>query len=373
MIRLGALGDVVRTLPAFASLRARYPHAHLAWLVERAAESVVRSQPGVDEVIVFPREELEASLAARRPLTLALDLLRFVRALRKRRFDLVLDFHSILKSGVISFLSGAPIRVGYDRPFSREGAWRFTNRRVQIEPRRVSRFVRNAALVDFLGIGLPTVPAVAGRAEGAHDATGSLEALALPPESAAALRMDEALTEMQGCAPIVLHPGSSTHTRYKRYPAPGWGEVASQLALDGERCIVSSGPDEAERALAREVVAASAGAAVLAPETPTLEDLRALFARCKLFLGSDSGPLHVASLVGTPVVQLLGPTDPTENAPFPATPSRQLQVPMACSPCRRGCRSAPCMHLLPPAAVVAAARELLAAGRDHAEGSAETR
>jgi hypothetical protein len=112
VIRLGALGDVVRTLPAFVDLRARYPRAHIAWLVERGAESVVRTQRGVDEVIVFPREALEASIRARRPLELSLDALRFVRDLRRRRFDLGLDFHGILKSGVIAWLSGAAVRVG---------------------------------------------------------------------------------------------------------------------------------------------------------------------------------------------------------------------------------------------------------------------
>ena len=122
---------------------------------------------------------------------------------------------------------------------------------------------------------------------------------------------------------------------------------------------------EAERETARAVVEASDGAAVLAPPTPELADLAALVSQSRLFLGSDSGPLHVASLTGTPVVQLLGPTDPVENRPWGGSPYRSLRVPIGCSPCRSGCRAAACMNVLPSEVVVEAARALLAAPHRH--------
>ena len=87
-------------------------------------------------------------------------------------------------------------------------------------------------------------------------------------------------------------------------------------------------------------------------------------------IGSDSGPLHVASLVGTPVVQILGPTDPVQNAPYPETPSRTVHVPLGCSPCRRGCRAVTCMRIVPPAAILAAAAELLAPNTEAARSAA---
>ncbi len=352
IIRLGALGDVVRTLPAFASIRAHYPRARLAWLVERSAESAVRAQPGVDEVLLFPREELEAALRGWRPLSLLREAGRFTADLRRRRFDLVIDFHAILKSGLIARLSGAALRVGYDRPHAREAAWRFVNRRARIEPTRLSRFDRNAALVDFLGIPRLGVPS-------ARLAASSEEVPVLPVDPIRASRF-ESQGSGRGLAPIVIHPGTSAATPYKRYPAEAWGEVARRLAGEGFRCIVSAGPAESEIRLARAVVELGAGAAELAPATSTLADLAALYSTCRLFLGSDSGPLHVASLVGTPVVQVLGPTDPVENRPWAETPSRSVRVPLACSPCRRGCAPAPCMRVLPVDSVVDAARELLA-------------
>ena len=351
VIRLGAVGDVLRTLPAFGELRTRHPDAHIAWMVEGKAEGAVRGQPGIDEVIVFPREELEAELAARQWVGFARRVIAFVAELRRRRFELVLDFHAILKTGWIARVSGARWRVGYARPFARELSGLGLNRRARIEPARISRYLRNAALVDFLGTG----PLVMPRAE-----AGEGRGFAVSPELRES--MQERLAGVS--RPLaVIHPGSSAGTPYKRYPVAAWAAVTRSLAADGVHCIVSAGGPGGldEGALAESIVRESGGSAQLAPPTGTLGDLAALFQVCDLFIGSDSGPLHLASLVGTPVVQLLGPTDPVENRPWPGTPSRSVRVPVGCSPCRRGCPAASCMTTLPPAVVAAAARELLEA------------
>ena len=341
MIRLGAVGDVVRTLPAVSSLRAAYAGAHLAWLVEPAATSAVQGQPWVDEVIVFPRDRLEAALRRRAPAAALHELAGFLRGLRRRRFDLVVDFHGILRSALLGALSGARRRIGFARPFGRELAWCFATDRAQLPPVRISRFERNAELVRYLAVAAPPAPA---------------------PLRVDPARLARVAAELgPGGAPAVIHPGTSDATPYKRYPAEGYARVARTLAReDGVRCVVSAGPARADRALAEAVVAASRGAARLAPATPTLGDLALLFAASRLYIGSDSGPMHVASLVGTPVVQLLGPTDPVENAPWSQTPSRQVRVPIPCSPCRRGCAAATCMRSIPAEAVLAAARDLLA-------------
>jgi ADP-heptose:LPS heptosyltransferase len=345
------MGDVVRTLPAVAALRARYPQAEITWLVERKAEGVIREQPELDHVLVFPREELEAHWRARRWGPLLGEASRFARVLRRRRFDLVIDFHAILKSGILARLTGAPLRVGYAPPFSREASSWFANRRARLEPARISRFERNAALVDFLG---GEAPPPAGRAPGFR----------VDPERRLRMR-----ARLGVPGPVALiHPGTSAATPYKRYPVERWAAVARALRVDGVHCVVSTG-GAAETEVARALVASSDAAAALAPPTPAPGDLAALAAACDVFLGSDSGPLHLASLVGTPVVQVLGPTDPVENRPWEGTPFRSLRVPVGCSPCRRGCAAAACMSVVPPASVVRAARELLAladAGRQRA-------
>jgi ADP-heptose:LPS heptosyltransferase len=343
VIRLGALGDVVRTLPAVSSLRAGYPRAHIAWLVEPASAGALEGQPWLDETIVFPRPALRAALAGLR-VGEALGRLRDLRRrLREPGFDLVLDFHSILKSGVLAALSGAPRRVAYARPYGRELGWTFANLRARLEPAHASRFERNEGMLRFLGVQAPPARApfaLCRRAEA---------------------RMRDALGD---AAPLAIHPGTSDATPHKRWTAEGYAAVARRLAEgEGIPSVVTAGPAGDDRAFAEAVVADSGGAARLAPPTPSLADLAALFARCRLYLGSDSGPMHVASLVGTPVLQLLGPTDPVENAPWSGTPWRHVRVQVGCNPCRRGCAARTCMRVIRPEAVVEAARALLAAPR----------
>jgi ADP-heptose:LPS heptosyltransferase len=340
VVRLGALGDVVRTLPAVSSLRAAYPGSHIAWLVEPVSASIVEGQPWVDEVIQFPRGLLRESLRRWRLGSAWRIARRFLTELRRRRFDLVLDFHSILKSGVLMRLSGASRRIGYGRPFSREGAFLFAGERARIEPAKISRFERNQGLVRFLGVATEPDP----------------RPLRLDP--ATLERVEKALGP--GPATIAIHPGTSDATPYKRYTVAGYAAVARALADRlGVASVVSCGPAGDDRAFASAIVEASGGAARIAPETPSLADLAALFSCSRLYIGGDTGPMHVASLVGTPVVQILGPTDPVENAPFPGTPSRTVRVQIHCNPCRRGCAAATCMRVIPPDAVIDAACELL--------------
>ena len=344
---MGALGDVVRTLPALRSLRAHYRDAHIGWLVEAKAAEVLEGQPDLDEVLIFPREELSESLVKIRPVRLAEQIREFAGTLRAGRFDLVLDFHSILKTGILARLSGSSMRVTYAPPQGREYGWIFASHRARLEPLKMSRYERNGALVSYLAIkqAEPVAPPVR------HPA-------------ARAGKISEP-------APLVLiHPGSSPGAAYKRYTSWGYAEVARSLVRrEGVACWVAQGRDSEEALLARQIVAASDGCARLAPETRSLSDLIGLIDRARLYIGSDSGPLHIASSRGVPVVQILGPTDPIENQPWPGTASRSVCVPVACSPCRRGCVAATCMKVIPPELVVSAARELLA-GIDSA-GSAD--
>lgn len=331
MVRLGAVGDVVRTLPAVSSLRAGYPGAHIAWLVEPRAASAVERQPWIDEVVVFDRPGLVAALR-RGALPAAFRILSgLARGLRQRRFELVVDFHSILRSALLVRLSGAPMRVGYARPFGRELSWLQATHTAELSPPRMSRFERNAALVRYLGVDAPPSPTP------------------FRVERAALARAEAMLGP--GPRPAALHPGSSERTAHKRWSAESFGRFARALAdARGIRSVVTWGPARDERRIAEAVVEASAGAARLAPETPGLDDLAALLSCACLYVGGDTGPMHVASLVGTPVLQLLGPTDPVENAPWDLTPSRTV-------------RGGPDLEVA-PASVLAAALDLL----DDAEG-----
>ncbi len=338
VIRLGAVGDVVRTLPAVRALRAAHGGAHIAWLVEPPAAGAVELLDGVDEIVVFPRGELVALLRRGRWLAAGRRLAGVARVLRARRFDLCLDFHSILRSAVLARLSGATRRVGLAPPFGRELSWLLATDRAVLFPRRTSRFARNAGLLAYCGV---------------DPAPAALPLPAPPPEPVRA-----ALP--RGC--VAIHPGSSAGTPHKRYAPADFARVARELhERDGVVSVVTCGPAPEDRALAESVARASGGAARVAPATPALRDLAALFASCRAVIGADTGPLQLAAALGTPVVQIVGPTDPVENAPHPSAPARQVSVGLPCSPCRRGCAAAPCMRV-PPGEVAAAARALLRRG-----------
>ena len=171
----------------------------------------------------------------------------------------------------------------------------------------MSRFERNAALVRFVGVDAP-------HAE-------------LPFRVAAETQAGLETALGAGPPPVALHPGTSERTAHKRWSPEQFARLALLLReREGVSSIVTWGPARDDRAAAEAVVAASGGAARLAPRTADLGELGALLSACRLYVGGDTGPMHVASLVGTPVVQLLGPTDPIENAPWPDTPSRSVRA-----------------------------------------------
>jgi len=356
VIRLGALGDVLRTLPAVKALRALHPGSHLCWLVEPAAAPAVAAAGCVDELLVFPRGELVAAARRFRLGALVRSARAFRDTLRARRFDLVLDFHGLAKSGLLAWLSGAPVRVGHRAGVAREGASLFVNRRVDGVPARISRYARNAALLRALS---PRVPVPDGPLLSVSPAAGARVAERL-----------RTVGRADAAGFVLIHPGSSDRARHKRYPASAWVAVVDRLcAAELEVWLVAGGSAE-ERALADRIVADGGGRALRAPDPDDFEELVALIARAGVFASGDTGPLHAASLAGVPVVQLLGPTDPLQNEPGAASEWRRVHVPLPCSPCRRGCAEPACMHAIAPAR---AADAILALARHAAPSRARTR
>jgi ADP-heptose:LPS heptosyltransferase len=238
----------------------------------------------------------------------------------------------------LPWAAGIPVRVGYDRPFAREGSERLLTHRLRIGSAHLSRFERNAALVQYLGGEVPPAPA-------------PLALDGAPPNI-------PALPE-----PFVLiHPGTSPKTSYKRWETERFAAVARALhERAGLRSLVAFGPVPGEQAAAHEVVAKAGGTAALAPPTASLSEFLALLRRATVFIGCDSGPMHLASLARTPVVAIFGPTDPIENEPFPGVPSRVVRVDVGCNPCREGCSVRACMRAVQPETVAEAALSLLAA------------
>jgi len=344
VIRLGALGDAANTLPAIRALRVAAPGAWISWVVEERIRGLAECVPDVDEVVVLPRRAWSA--LARRPWQwprLAWDVRRFVTALRRRRLGVALDFQGNLKSGLLSLASGAARRVGFGARHSREFNALFTNERARMASRPVLRVDKNLALVRHV---FP-------------EAGYERPRLCIPAEDeeAASAFLDG---RQPRSGPLVLvHPGVSGFGAFKRWPEERFGTVARLLHEKcGAAVVITWG--RGEREIARTACLASGNRAALGPATPSLGQLAALVRRASLLIACDTGPLHLAAALGTPVVGIFGPKDPAVYAPF-GSRSAVVRSGVECSPCtKRRCRHMRCMMEIQPEDVFAAAARLLA-------------
>ena len=343
IIRLGALGDVANVMPAVAGLRRARPTDHLTWLVEEPPKGLVRIDRDVDDVIEFPRRSI--SRALRRPWLwpwVSRALWRITRDLRHRRFDRVLDFQGHLKSGLLAWSTRAIWRAGYGEGHGREGSHLFLNVHVSPPPEAVSRRERAAALARELDPSAePEQPNLVVDPHDEKRVLGFLDTLAPGPR-------------------VVIHPGASRFGRFKRWPADRLGAVAERLAAERNAVVtVTHGPQESEATL-HQLMQAAGGNATLAPVL-SLPQLVALLRRADLFIGADSGPLHLAALVGTPCVAIFGPKDPAVYAPAGARVVRRDDL--ECSPCsRRTCPHLRCLLEITVEEVSEAAIEMLDSG-----------
>jgi ADP-heptose:LPS heptosyltransferase len=332
IVRLSSIGDVVHTLPTLAALRQH--EWEVGWVVEPASRSLLAGNPALAQVVAAP-----AAKAFRWA-----DALGAMRAVRERRPDVALDFQGLWKSAAWARLAGARRVVGFDRPWRREpGSALLIGEKTTLPLGRDHVIDKNLALLGPLGI----------------EATG-LREFPLPPSPDAVQRVDEGQRELVVRDFAILNPAGGWES--KLWPAERFGEVAKGLRERGLRSVVTWGPGE--DALADRVVASSEGAAVRSFPT-TLLDYVELARRARLVIAADTGPLHLACAVGTPVVALFGPTDPARNGPFEPADEVIRRTP-PCAPCyRRGCtRHSGIMADIPAAEVLGAAERRLAAARE---------
>ncbi len=279
VIRLSSLGDIVHTLPAVAALRDSFAGGRIDWVVQRKWAPLLHGSSDIDQVI-----ELDRGWRATRDC---------VQRLREARYTCAIDFQALYKSALLGFFSGAKRRVGFSPRFGRErGATFFYTQQVSPPPGHIVE--QNVALAESAG---------ARRA-------ACRFALRVSGEGEAA--MDGWLASAGLGEFFVLSPGGGW--RSKCWPPERYGEVYRELARRyGWRGVVNFGPGE--RTLAEAVCRAAAPDGPVVFETD-IPQLMALLRRAKIVVAGDTGPLHLAVALGTPVVGLYGPTDPDRNGPY---------------------------------------------------------
>src|ERR1019366_7092842 len=281
VVRLTALGDILHTVPAVAALRAAQRTARIDWVVERKWAPVLEGSPAISEVIPFDRGSAWGAVAC-------------ARRLRRRHYTCAIDFQGLYKSSVLAMLSGAPRRIGFEGGWAREeGAALLYTERVTPVGRHVAEL--NYSLAERAGALRPLKPEYP---------------LRIPAGGLASVRAR--LAERGIGDYIVVGPGGSW--RAKCWPAERYGEFCREFEKRSDlRVVVIHGPGE--ESLAEQVCRAAAPARPVAIRT-TIEELMGLLAHARCVVAADSGPLHLATALGSPVVGLYGPTDPGRNGPF---------------------------------------------------------
>ena len=349
LIRLRLIGDVVFTTPVIRALKRALPDAQISYLVEREAASVVAGNPHLAEVIVIPRTRGLSRLA---------DDARLAARLRRRRFDLVIDMHGGPRSSLLTLATGAPQRIGYRIPGR---TWMYT--RTVERPRELRP--RHSVVNQW-----DLLHAIGGIHAGAPDP--ARDAVEMPLHADADARVARRLAAAGVVAAdelIVVHV--SAGNPFRRWPEEAFVRLVTGLAAHhARRLILSSGPSDRQAAnriasAARRMLGPDAAGRVVDFGDFDLAELRALVARSRLFVGGDTGPLHIAATTATPVVAVFGPTLAERSAPWrdPAWPTASLAVEgLPCRPCnQRRCIPGDfrCLTTLRPDDVLDAAERLL--------------
>jgi heptosyltransferase-1 len=370
VVRLGAMGDVIHALPAVAALRASFPEATIGWVIEERWIDLLsppnaldvkcgdgaapRPNAGSDSKMqdgAQPRPHTEMSRSFAKPLVDQIhtvntrawrkallsaatrkESLGAIKSIRDAKYDVAIDFQGAWKSGLIAKLSGAPVRIGFSRPRERGAALFYTKRIAAQRPHVIEQNLELAAAIEAT--------------------SAAQSAPLLPANPAAEAWADKVLRERGLDRFAIINPGAGWGA--KRWPAENYAAVARGLCDLGLRSVINFGP--AEEGLAKEVEAACAGAAVAIP--CSIGELIAITRRARLFVGGDTGPMHLAAALQVPVVGIFGPTDPARNGPF-ATSAIVLR--RAGSVTNHSRRAAPdeAMLAITPEEVLTAARELL--------------
>ena len=356
LIRLRLIGDVVFTTPIPRALKRRWPEARIAYLVEEAAAPVLATNPAIDDLIVIRRARGLRRLA---------DDIRLASRLRRDRYDLVIDLHGGPRSSWLTLATGAAERVGYT---VQGRSWMYTRtvpRTRELRPRH--------SVVNQWDL-LQALPR-----NGASDSSEwpvapdpALDPVDMPIDPQVESQVERRL---RTCGVWSRHQliiaQVSAGNPFRRWPEPAFIELLVRLAQGGadRRIIVSSGPSDRDAALrisrAARAQLGSAGYRLVEFGDFNLSELRVLIGRSRLFIGGDTGPLHIAATTSTPIVGLYGPTLAARSAPWrdPQVRSWALEVAgLPCRPCeQRVCAPGDfrCLTTLRPEAVLAAAEEAL--------------
>ncbi|MFB3917876.1 MAG: glycosyltransferase family 9 protein [Terriglobales bacterium] len=306
VVRLSAMGDVLHTMPAVAALNRLFPRAFIGWAIEErwaellcSREAARRGPRSLEKPLVDTLHIVNTRNWRRAPFSDETwkEVLGAVREIRELQYDVAIDFQGAIRSAVLAQLSRAPELIGFRSPREHVASM-FYNRQVIAEGRHIVE--QNLSLLTALT--RSPLPA----------ASECAAAVELPFDPINEQWAEGELAQLDFCPGqfAILNPGAGWGA--KCWPAERYGEVARALGEIGLKSLVNMGPGE--EPLAHSVVQVSGGVAKAVPYT--VGELIALTRRARLFIGGDTGPVHLAAALRVPVVAIFGPTDPARNGPY---------------------------------------------------------
>ena len=332
IIRLSAIGDLINVLPALRRLRTQYPDSKITWLVEDRASEILRGHPDVDEVIIYPRNKWQRGiLKVNKSLKVISESLSFYKQLRKNHYDLVIDFQGNLKSAVMNLITGSGNRLGFGNGYCKEFNYLSTQHHSYPAGKKIHRIEKNLSLLKELDIETkflrPALPVTKNDEEYISNYINKNADPSIPI--------------------IIIHPGTSKFGSFKQWSSQNYTLLADKI-LDKYKAnvILTWGPGEFDTV--KEIVRNMKHNALPACETKSIKQLTELIKRATLFIGGDTGPLHIASIMGIPIVGIYGPKDPAIYGPYDGK-AIVIKKDVPCSPCRkRTCGDPICMSSLLP-------------------------
>lgn len=347
IVKMSSIGDVIHALPALAVLRKNFPKAHISWIIEPKSYDIIRAHPYLDEVILADLEAIGEKL--KRPATLLQgigEIRNLAKKIKAGNYDLVLDLQGLLKSGLSSYFSQAPHRLVYGK--NREGSALFATQVVPIRPESLHAVEKCLDVVRFLGIPVE---------EGDNE---QFTMAVLPEDESFAEEFLASQGVKAGEMLIGLNPGAAWIT--KQWPPSSFAALGD-LLIEKYNCkiVVFGGPTDSH--LVDGIASRMKYPPILAGGKTTLKQLAALIKSCKVFIGNDTGPMHLSIAVGTPVVAIFGPTSPIFTGPYG---SKQIVVSknLECAPCFKS-KKCPqdgkieCLKTITPEEVLQAAEKFL--------------
>ena len=328
IVKTSAIGDVTHTLPALNAIRKHYPDAHISWLVEEAAQDIIRGHHALDEVLVSKRKKWIKDFQSKNAIPAIKEILAFIRSLRKRQYDIVIDFQNLLKSSLFISMIRAKKKAGYGVGMAHsEYSYIVLDHRVPAVNMDFHAVYRELILIEKLGVPVTTIEFNLPVFESDRR------------DIAYQLYRNGALNQK----PLIsINPMAKWHT--KLWDLTKFSRVADQCCAWGFQVVFTGSKEDSEGVT--EIQNMMKYNAINLCGKTSLKSLAALYERSQILITTDTGPMHIAASVGKPVVAIFGPTAPWRTGPF-GNQHAVVRVDLPCSPCfKRQCNHHECMKLI---------------------------